>query len=126
MASVPLPARRPKQTERIDGEEDCAECNQSNLEQFFARDVVHAEPSVRKHASLRSLVAELTSAASSEKHGQSRRHSQMSVQYWPMGASGPPVVGELDTDAEGPPSLPLNGPSPRWPVQAIGALAQLP
>src|SRR6516225_3870029 len=41
MATVPLPSRRPNEAERIDGEEDCAESNQSNLEEFFAPDVVH-------------------------------------------------------------------------------------
>src|SRR6476660_4837655 len=41
MATVPLPSRRPNEAERVDGEEDCAEHNQSNLEEFFARDVVH-------------------------------------------------------------------------------------
>jgi hypothetical protein len=41
MATVPLPSRRPNKTEWIDGEEDCTDCNQSNLEEFFARDLVH-------------------------------------------------------------------------------------
>src|SRR5215831_19235304 len=50
MASVPLPSRRPNKAERVDGEEDCAECNQGNLEEFFARDVIHAESPVRKRA----------------------------------------------------------------------------
>src|SRR5215475_1384386 len=44
MAAIPLPSRRPNEAERVDGEEDYADCNQSNLEEFFARDVVHAEP----------------------------------------------------------------------------------
>ena len=34
MAIVPLPSRRPNEAERVDGEEDCADCNQSNLEEF--------------------------------------------------------------------------------------------
>src|SRR5262247_1628457 len=46
MATVPLPSRRPNEAERVDREEDCAECNQGNLKEFFARDVVHAEPPV--------------------------------------------------------------------------------
>src|SRR3954447_12194771 len=50
MAAVPLPPRRPNKAERVDREEDCAECNQSNLEQFFARDVVHLNSPVRKDA----------------------------------------------------------------------------
>jgi hypothetical protein len=41
MATVPLPSRRPNEAERVDGEEDYADYNQSNLEKFFARDVVH-------------------------------------------------------------------------------------
>jgi hypothetical protein len=41
MATVPLPSGRPNEAEGIDGEEDCAECNQSNLEEFFARKLVH-------------------------------------------------------------------------------------
>src|SRR5262245_44775816 len=41
MATVPLPSRRPNEAERVYGEEDCAECNQSNLEELFACDVVH-------------------------------------------------------------------------------------
>src|SRR5215510_7509348 len=45
MAAVPLPSRRPNEVERVDGEEDCADCNQGNLEEFFTRDVVHAESS---------------------------------------------------------------------------------
>src|SRR5215467_7414538 len=59
MATVPLPSRRPNDAERVDREEDYAECNQSNLEEFFARDVVHAEPPVRKACQdpLGSLVA---------------------------------------------------------------------
>src|SRR6516162_237745 len=43
MATVPLPSRRPNEAERVDGEEDCANCNQSNLKEFFARDVVHED-----------------------------------------------------------------------------------
>src|SRR5215467_4601964 len=46
MATVPLPSRRPDEAERVDGEEDCAECNQSNLEELFARGVVHVESPV--------------------------------------------------------------------------------
>src|SRR5215470_13829293 len=50
MATVPQPSRRPNEAERVDGEEDCAECNQGNLEKFFARDVIHAETPIRKGA----------------------------------------------------------------------------
>src|SRR5690242_10469757 len=48
MTGVPLPSRWPNEAERIDGEEDCTKCNQRNLEVFFARDVVHVGPPVRK------------------------------------------------------------------------------
>src|SRR6516165_11993256 len=41
MATVPLPSRWPNKADWVDGEEDCADRNQSNLEEFFARDVVH-------------------------------------------------------------------------------------
>jgi hypothetical protein len=41
MATVPLPTRGPNEAERVDGEERCADYNQSNLEEFFACDVVH-------------------------------------------------------------------------------------
>ena len=41
MATVPLPSRRPNEAERVDGEEDCAACDQSSLEEFFARDVIY-------------------------------------------------------------------------------------
>src|SRR5262249_54095955 len=59
MATVPLPSRRPNEAERVDSEEDRAECNQSNLEEFFARNVVHGESPVRKacHDSVGSLVS---------------------------------------------------------------------
>src|SRR5262245_21964647 len=50
MAAVPLPSRRPNEAERVDGEEDCADCNQGNFEEFFTRDVVHVESPVRKTA----------------------------------------------------------------------------
>src|SRR5215472_10185039 len=43
MATMPLPSRRPNEAERVNGEEDCAECNQGNLEEFFARNVIHAD-----------------------------------------------------------------------------------
>src|SRR3954466_4479615 len=48
MATVPLPPRRPNEAERVDGEENCAERNQGNLEELFARDVVHAEAPIHK------------------------------------------------------------------------------
>ena len=41
MATVPLPSRWPNEAEWVDGEEDCADCNQSKLEEFFARDLIH-------------------------------------------------------------------------------------
>src|SRR5215813_9551418 len=50
MATVPPPSRRPNEAERVDGEEDCTKCNQGNLEEFFARDVIHAESPVRQRA----------------------------------------------------------------------------
>ena len=34
VTAVPLPSRRPKEAKRVDGEEDCANCNQSNLQEF--------------------------------------------------------------------------------------------
>src|SRR5262249_1527682 len=44
LTAVPLPSRRPNEAKRVDGEEDYADCNEGNLEEFFARDVVHADP----------------------------------------------------------------------------------
>ena len=49
MPSVPLPSRRPKETHRIDGEEDCTDGNQGNLEELFTRDIVHAGPPAHWH-----------------------------------------------------------------------------
>jgi len=51
MAVVPPPSRRPNEAKRVDGEADCAEYDQSNLQEFFARDVVHSDllPVVSDH-----------------------------------------------------------------------------
>src|SRR3954447_8244936 len=71
MAAVPLPPRRPNEAERVDREEDCAECNQSNLEQFFARDVVHLNSPVLRMPGPAGLAGRLAiDTVSSEKRHQ--------------------------------------------------------
>jgi hypothetical protein len=59
MATVPLPSRWPNEAEWINGEEDCADCNQSNLEELFARDLVHVNLLSANKNQLASLVAKL-------------------------------------------------------------------
>ena len=54
VTAMPPPSRRPNQAKRVDREEDCAEYNQGDLQEFFARDVVHIDllPVVKDHLGL--------------------------------------------------------------------------
>ena len=65
MATVPLSSRWPNKAEWVDGEEDCADGNQGNLKEFFARDVVHVNLlSVKMPRLLTLVVAQLTETVS--------------------------------------------------------------
>src|SRR5262249_24949684 len=97
VATVPLPPRRPDEAERVDREEDCAECNQGNLEQFFACKLVHVpllSASVRGLLRYRGSSGVRTNDPSSMSHARSSK----SVEQTPPRAR---LVDALMTDCTG-------------------------